>query len=430
MLPLLKIIIVVMAGALLAGAADLTPAQRKLNADSFEHAWSTIQTHMWGPMPPGVNWQAVHDELKPRAAAARSMEESRGILRDMISRLKMTHFGIVPEDVYDGLHATRAGGGAPGFEIRLVEGKATVVSVEPEAPAYIQGIRPGWQIVKAGDTDITQLTARLQAEFLESTMKEMLITRAIAARLDGPVGGKVQTDFLDSRGRRVSLALPLNEPRGLLSTLGFLPAQHVWYEARKIGNVGYISFNLFLDPARISAQFAAAVEACAACDGMMIDLRGNPGGLGAMSMGMAGWFINKPDLRLGVMKTRENEVKFFVNPRPAVFTGPLAILVDGLTASTSEILAGGLKDLGRARIFGSRTAGAALPSVFEKLPNGDGFQYAIASYISEGGQPLEGIGVVPDEEVRITRAALSAGHDLVLEAALAWISGGEKRNVK
>jgi carboxyl-terminal processing protease len=99
----------------------------------------------------------------------------------------------------------------------------------------------------------------------------------------------------------------------------------------------------------------------------------------------------------------------------------LAVLIDGCSASTAEILAGGLKDLHRARLFGTRTAAAALPSVIERLPNGDGFQYAIANYISQGGQPLEGIGAIPDEEVRLTRRGLLEGHDAPLEAALAWI---------
>ena len=85
---------------------------------------------------------------------------------------------------------------------------------------------------------------------------------------------------------------------------------------------------------------------------------------------------------------RDSTIKFVVNPRLNTFSGPVAILVDGASASTSEILAGGMKDLGRARIFGTHTAAAALPSFFEKLPNGDGFQYAIANYVSEGGKPL------------------------------------------
>jgi carboxyl-terminal processing protease len=84
-------------------------------------------------------------------------------------------------------------------------------------------------------------------------------------------------------------------------------------------------------------------------------------------------------------------------------------------------MAEGLKDLGRAHIFGTRTAAAALPSVFEKLPNGDGFQYAIANYISEGGKPLEGLGVTPDVETPVTREALLAGKDPARDAAVAWI---------
>jgi carboxyl-terminal processing protease len=140
-----------------------------------------------------------------------------------------------------------------------------------------------------------------------------------------------------------------------------------------------------------------------------------------MAMGMAGFLVDKPNQRLGTMYMRDTTLNFVVNPRAEVFAGPVAVLVDALSASTSEIFAGGLKDLGRARVFGTRTAAAALPSAFERLPNGDGFQYAVANYISQGGQPLEGLGVTPDVEVALTRDALLAGHDAVIEAALSWI---------
>ena len=131
-------------------------------------------------------------------------------------------------------------------------------------------------------------------------------------------------------------------------------------------------------------EFGDAVQQCAHCDGMVIDLRGNPGGIGAMAMGMAGWLVKQTGERLGVMYMRGATLNFFINPRAEAFEGPVAVLVDGSSASTSEIFAGGLKDLGRARIFGTRTAAAALPSVITRLPNGDGFQYAVANYISAG----------------------------------------------
>ena len=98
------------------------------------------------------------------------------------------------------------------------------------------------------------------------------------------------------------------------------------------------------------------------------------------------------------------------------------ILADGhdITARVRQ-LAQGLQDLQRARIFGTRTAGAALPSDIVRLPDGDGFQFAQASYTSDKGKVLEGNGVTPDVEVRQTQEALLAGHDLVTEAAEAWI---------
>ena len=61
-------------------------------------------------------------------------------------------------------------------------------------------------------------------------------------------------------------------------------------------------------------------------------------------------------------------------------------------------------------------------------PNGDGFQYAIANYISENGKPLEGLGVAPDVEIDLTREALLAGHDPALEAAVDWIKNQRKAN--
>jgi carboxyl-terminal processing protease len=144
-----------------------------------------------------------------------------------------------------------------------------------------------------------------------------------------------------------------------------------------------------------------------------------------MAMGIGGWFVDQPDQRLGEMIMRETTLKFVLNPRAEPYTRPLAVLVDGLSASTSEILAGGLKDLGRARIFGQPTAGAALPSIIDTLPNGDRLQYAFANYISVGGRPLEGDGVQPDVEVKPDRAALLAGRDAVIDAAVNWILAQE-----
>jgi carboxyl-terminal processing protease len=138
-------------------------------------------------------------------------------------------------------------------------------------------------------------------------------------------------------------------------------------------------------------------------------------------MGIAGWFVEEKNLDMGTLRTRTNTLKLAINPRAQVYKGPVAILVDGLSGSASELFAGGVQGLPRIRIFGSRTTGATLPSLAQRLPNGDGFQYAFASYISRTGVELEGEGVRPDEEAQPTREALLQGRDTAIEAAIDWM---------
>jgi carboxyl-terminal processing protease len=191
-------------------------------------------------------------------------------------------------------------------------------------------------------------------------------------------------------------------------------------------SAGVIAFNIWM--AAIDPMFQKAIDEHRSADGIVIDLRGNPGGLAAMLMGISGHFLTerKP---LGVMKTRRNELRFASNPRLVnaagervePFAGPLAILVDALTGSASECFAGGMQSLGRARVFGQTSMGQALPAVFDKLPNGDVLIHAFGDFVTANGTRLEGRGVIPDEEVPLTRDDLLAGRDAALERALQWI---------
>jgi carboxyl-terminal processing protease len=205
---------------------------------------------------------------------------------------------------------------------------------------------------------------------------------------------------------------------------GNLPTERVIAEHKKLPDgAGYIRLNIFLDPVSVMPEFERAISDLRDTPGIVLDLRGNPGGLGIMAMGLAGWFVSEEGQVLGTMLGRDSKTQFEINPRLEPYTGKLAILVNGSSASTSEILAQGLKDLGRARIFGTRTMGAALPSEVIQLPDGDRFQYPEANYTSFKGRVLEGNGVEPDVVAAPTIAALLAGRDMALESALSWITG-------
>jgi len=176
------------------------------------------------------------------------------------------------------------------------------------------------------------------------------------------------------------------------------------------------------------APLDRAVDSARTCAGMIIDLRGNLGGVAGMMMGVAGHFLQEPRT-LGVMRSRGEEVRFAANPRRGTdagvpgepFSGDVAILVDGFSASTSEMFAAAMQAIGRARIFGERTAGQALPAMATRLPTGDVLMHVVADFVAPDGSKIEGRGVIPDELIPLSRSDLATGRDAPLEAALRWI---------
>lgn len=416
---------------------------RQKNLASFKMVWETVRDKHFDPKLGGLDWEQVRKEVEPKVAAAKSVAEARGHLTDMLQRLGQSHFGIFPNDVQRELTAkpkpasgqggkdqnesdddlTPLGGdGEPGFQVRIVGDDALVVKVDPEGPARRAGVKAGW-IVKAIDGhDISPMLARVRKAYEHRVGLELLATIAVHGRLQGAIHRPVEVVFIDGDDNQVKLKIPRAAPKGEPHQFGNLPTFHVHLDARTLeGNIGYLHLSAFFDPVRVMPQVEKAVAANAKAAGFILDLRGNPGGVGLMAVGVGNWFVDEPNQKLGTLITRTGSLHFVLNPRVGRFVGPLAVLVDGCSASTSEILAGGLQDIKRARLFGSRTAGAALPSQILRLPNGDGFQYAFANYVSAGGKELEKNGVIPDQVVPLDRAALLAGRDPVLDAAVQWI---------
>jgi len=399
-------------------AAAVLPAQ-SLHLASFDKVWTTIRDTHWQKEPGGLDWEAMRAEYRPRVERSTSIEQTRGILQEMLGRLGQTHFAIVPGGVYAALDKKDGGPAVSGISLRVLDGEAVVTSVDPDSPAFQAGVRAGWIFSSVDGERVKPLIAQALGN---PQIHELQVTRAIAARLSGAPGATIHAAFLNRQDQEVAVDLRLGAPRGQLAVFGNLPPTFVSYEERRIGPAAYFRFNIFLDIPRIIPAFERTLKGCGGdCRGLILDLRGNPGGIAGMAMGMAGFLVEEANHRLGTMYLRESSLNFVINPRPEVFAGRVAILMDGNSASTSEILAGGLQDLGRARVFGTHSAAAALPSMFERLPDGDGFQYAIANYLSVNGKALEGIGVTPDVEVKLTREALLAGRDPVIEAALSWI---------
>jgi carboxyl-terminal processing protease len=402
--------------------------------ETFDAVWTIVRDTHFDKTFNGVDWDAARAEFRPRAAAASTTGELRAVIHAMLGRLGQSHFSLIPGTVGDN-EAGAVGAATPGFDVRIVGRDVLVTRVEPGSGAATAGIQTGWRLMAVDGRPVADILTRLQ-DASDDRVRALEAWRTLQSRLRGHEASEVTLAFEDAAGATVSRTIARRVQPGQPVTVGNLPTMYVQvsHERRETPagrTAGVIGFNVWM--AAVDRQFQLAVDQYRSASGIVIDLRGNPGGLAAMMMGIAGHFIPEPK-SLGVMKSRHNELKFTVNPRLVsasgerveVFSGPVAILVDGLSASASECFTGGMQSLRRVRVFGERTMGAALPSQFDKLPNGDVFIHATADFVTGDGTRLEGRGVIPDEPIPLKRDDLLAGTDAALEAALAWIDTGQE----
>jgi carboxyl-terminal processing protease len=348
----------------------------------------------------------------------------------MLGKLGQSHFALIPStaDASTGGRLDLSAG--PGFDFRLVGNVLLVTRVVAGGPASDAGVRPGWTLTAIGSTDAARLLSTIPQD-VPARIRNVEVWRAVETHLRGSSGTQIQLTFQDGDSRNVAVKLEREPDAGEPARVGNLPtmAVRVESESRRTPNgksAGIIAFNVWMPS--VDGRFQAAVDRLRSADGMVLDLRGNPGGLAAMLMGISGHFLAERKV-LGTMKTRETQLRFTANPRQVSaagervtpFGGPVAILVDSLTGSASECFAGGMQSIGRARVFGQSSMGQALPAVFDRLPNGDTLIHAYGDFVTADGTRLEGRGVVPDEEVPLTRQDLLAGRDATLERALHWI---------
>src|ERR1700733_10468905 len=186
--------------------AALTPEQRQLNIQSFEYVWTAIRDRHWQTKPGGLDWQAIHDEFRPKMEAADSMDAARDLLNEMLGRLHQSHFNIVPGELYSNVETGRAET-TNGIDERVVGLQVLVTSVEPDSSAFLQGVRPGWEIVKIARTDLTPIVAKLNETYAGSTLRDLLLRRAILGRLAGEAAGPVEVEFLDADGKHAAKSL-------------------------------------------------------------------------------------------------------------------------------------------------------------------------------------------------------------------------------
>jgi len=397
----------------------LTKAQR---IRTFETIWSRVKTRHWDARKVGANWDAVRTAYRPRVEKEQSNAAFYTLMQQMVGELGQSHFGVIPPeaDVAADAQSVTHGTGWHGMHIRNVYNEPVIVEVEPDSPAAQAGVKAGWVIEKVGDTAVRERLKKIFTVKARAGMTNVMFATAAGQMTKGPVGTAIKYTFRDASDKLVELDITCILTPGETASFGNLTDVPTTLQTTVIeGDILVIRFNIWL-LTPLMAQIREAILGHPDAKGMIIDLRGNPGGVGMMASGLAGMFMpkGKNKLSLGDMNMRTSQLHFAINPQPPFYRGPIAVLIDEMSLSTSEVFAGGMQDIRRAVIVGRTTGGMVLPSNIESLDGGLKFQYAIADFKTPKGVLLEARGVIPDVPVRLTRQSLNGDQDPMITAAV------------
>lgn len=401
-------------------SADASKNTPEIRQETFDIVWRTVKEKHFDPTLGGVDWQKIREKYEPRVSGLNDNNALYALLQEMLGELHQSHFNIIPPEAIIPDDVKEPPMGGIGIDVRIISGQAVITTVEPSSTASNIGIRPGFIVKKIDDTTVDQLYERALKRKENPGWANMRTMRAVMARVNGKPATYVRLLFMDGRGKLREAMLQRERLKGEMSArVGNFPPQYTEFETKRLtDNIGYIRFNTFVPV--LTERINNAIRSMDDAPGIIFDLRNNPGGLGLMASNIASLLSNQSG-SLGSMKMRVGEVKFGVFPPKNPILCPVVILIDGGSASTSEIFAGGMQELGRAVVIGERSLGAALPSTFQKLPTGALFQYAIADFKTPKGVLIEGRGVIPDIEVKWNRASLLSGRDIQLESAIEQI---------
>ncbi|MBC8067118.1 MAG: hypothetical protein IAG13_02195 [Deltaproteobacteria bacterium] len=394
-------------------------------AGLLEQVWTILLERHYDPTLGCTDWPAIRTRYGEKVAAAKSEAEAYAAINAMLGELKQSHLGLIPpQRAIAAEHGEAKPVGRGRVPIDPVMIGDEVVVRDPSWRGGKSKLPGGATLVSIDEHDLGKLVADSDITWPRKVERDYHVLQTARAWLSCEPGGKRKltwraTPTAKTASRSVACHLP--EQRTLsFGNLHDVPVDVSW--AMVPGTeVGVLRFNVWLLPLAVEIEKAITDLRGRGMRALVIDLRGNPGGVGMMVVPVARLLLDK-DAELGVMHMRQAEQRFAVKRGADPFLGKVALLVDEGTGSTSEIFAQALKDLGRVTVVGtSPSAGAALPSLIEKLDGGAVLQYVVADYQSPGGTAVEGNGVKPDVLVELRREDLRAGRDPVLDAAVALL---------
>ncbi|TDI61060.1 MAG: S41 family peptidase [Alphaproteobacteria bacterium] len=261
--------------------------------------------------------------------------------------------------------------GGLGIEVTMENGLVKVVSPIDDTPAFRAGIQPQDLITHLDGEQVLGLTLQQAVERMR---------------------GKVNTEI------RLTIRRKGREPFDVTLTRAIIKIRSVRsrIEQKNIGYVRITSFNEQTHKGLIKAMEKLRADAEGGLKGIVLDLRNNPGGLLDQAVAVADAFLDKGEIVSTRSRRKENAQRFNARPGDLAKVLPIVVLINGGSASASEIVAGALQDHGRAIIMGTRSFGKGSVQTIVPLPGQGAMRLTTSRYYTPSGRSIQAKGIDPD----------------------------------
>jgi carboxyl-terminal processing protease len=302
---------------------------------------------------------------------------------------------VGPSGTFEGIGAT----------VSTQNNQIVIVAPIENSPAERAGI-------KAGDVILA-----VDGESTDGWTQEKAVIK-----IRGPRGTKVQLKVRHSDGKEEDLTIERDEIK--VSSVTTQPPGGVLKDGagNTITDLGYIQIREFTETTDDEMQKALKDAVSSGKKGLVLDLRNNPGGLLQTTVNVADEFLNS-GLILTERERDGTETKFSAHQGGAATSIPVVIILNRFSASGSEVLSAALKDNGRATIVGEKSFGKGTVNISNNLKDGGQLYVSIAKWLTPDGTQIDGVGIKPDIEIKLTNDDIDQRRDVQLFKAIDVLRG-------
>ncbi len=297
----------------------------------------------------------------------------------MLSSLDPHSAYLSPEDFADLREQTAGEFGGLGIEVTMEKGLVKVVAPIEDTPAYAAGIMSGDLIIQIDDEDVQGLTLKDAVD-----------------RMRGEVGTDIVLKIFREDEQRtfdVTITRDVIEIKPVKSRL----------EKNGIGYIRITTFNDNADATMRQHLNKLEQENGEPLIGVVLDLRNNPGGLLTQAVAVADSFLEKGEIVSTQGRLTNQNARYNARSGDVLNNRPIVVLINGGSASASEIVAGALQDHKRAIVLGTKSFGKGSVQTIMHLPQGAGMRLTTALYYTPSGTSIQAEGIEPDIEVKQLR---------------------------